>query len=245
MQHRSIPLAALAGTLAVSGSAFAQDRAYSDLKPFTAIHVSAGLNVEITNDDVFSVTAQASDSRALDHLQISSDNGVLTVTRDSNLIDFILEGGLVGAIFGNTQSATVFVSMPHLETVDASSGSDVQVGPFSSERLSASSSSGADLTLDGIEVGHLELSSSSGADLTATGTCDAVEASSSSGADLNGRGLSCTSGEVDASSGADLELNLSGSVSVSVSSGADVTIWGDPSVTNLDQSSGGNVRLRD
>lgn len=245
--HKSATTLALATGLAITtaATALAETRSFTDLAPFSAISASAGVTVEVTPADSQQVTAEADNSDVFDNLKIEVEDGTLVISREGNLLDFILEGGLVGALFGSNQNVTIRVTVPDLTGADVSSGADMSVTGFTVANLVASSSSGADLDLVDLTAGSLQLSSSSGADLNATGTCTTLDANSSSGADLDTAGLACDAGNLNASSGANLSARITGGVRVDVSSGADVTIFGDPQSTDLSQSSGGSIRLRD
>lgn len=244
--HKSIATYALAAGVALAaGPALAETREYADLGTFEAINASAGLSVVVTYAEDQQVTAEANEADAFERLKIEVEDGTLIITQDGNLLDFILDGGVVGALFRSNDNITVHVTTPDLKAADVSAGADMSVTGFTLGSLTASSSSGADLELVDLSAGSLQLSSSSGADLDATGTCTTLDASASSGADLDAANIECDAGNLNASSGASLSARITGGVSVDVSSGADVTIYGDPDSTDLNQSSGGSIRLRD
>jgi hypothetical protein len=108
-----------------------------------------------------------------------------------------------------------------------------------------SSSSGADLVATGVNGGAISLDASSGADLRVSGTCSSFEADASSGADIHAAALRCENGSVDVSSGADVRIYASGRLDVDASSGGGVVAYGNPSVGNIDLSSGGSLRRAD
>lgn len=244
--HKSVPTLALAaGATLAAGTAFAETREYADLGAFEAINASAGISVEILPADTRQVTAEAHSSDAFKHLKIEVEDGTLVITRDGNLLDFIFDGGLVGALFGSDDDLVVRVTTPDLTGADVSSGADMSVTGFTLESLVASASSGGDLELVDLTVDSLRLSSSSGADLRANGTCTTLDANASSGADIDLADLDCEAGNLNASSGAGLSARITGGVSVDVSSGANVTVYGNPQSTDLSQSSGGSIRMRD
>jgi len=105
-----------------------------------------------------------------------------------------------------------------------------------------SASSGADLVASGVNGGNLNLASSSGADLRVSGRCDSFNADASSGADIHASELRCVNGSVDVSSGADAHVFASGQLNVDASSGGGVVAHGQPSIGNVDLSSGGSLR---
>lgn len=105
-------------------------------------------------------------------------------------------------------------------------------------------SSGAKADASGIESDDLELTVSSGAVLKADGTCDFVKANSSSGASMSAKGLSCKEGDLGASSGSGMKISISDSVEASASSGAGISVYGEPRSKDINSSSGGRVRIK-
>jgi hypothetical protein len=120
---------------------------------------------------------------------------------------------------------------------------EIRVTMPSVEGLSASS--GADLIVTGVNGGDVVLDSSSGADLRVSGRCGTFSADASSGADIHAQELRCENGSADASSGADARVYASGRLDVDASSGGGVIAYGNPSIGNVDLSSGGSLRRAD
>ncbi len=120
------------------------------------------------------------------------------------------------------RQANIRVTMPRLEGLSAASG--------------------ADLVASGVSGGAIRLESSSGADLRVSGTCLNFSADASSGADIDAQNLRCESGNVDVSSGADVRVNATGRLDVDASSGGGVVVYGNPSIGDIELSSGGSLR---
>src|SRR5665647_2399682 len=89
------------------------------------------------------------------------------------------------------------------------------------------------------------LEGNSGADVKSAGRINAeslkIHASSSSDSDLNAAKLAAEKGEVSASSGSDLDVTATKEVKAHASSGADVTVYGNPAIRDTNRSSGGDV----
>ncbi len=227
----------VAGLTAVSTSPVWADEQSFDLSGFDQVDVSAGVEVEISGGDAFSVTATGS-GRALERLDIELDGDVLRVSqRARGLARF---SPILSWTSGN---AHVSVVLPQLTSVAASSGSDVTVTSTYSPAFSATSSSGASLDLFGLEGGNVTLDTSSGAGIEAGGTCAHLEVKASSGADIDARDLSCNSAEATASSGADIEITAV-KVVANASSGAQVEVFGASEI-DANESSGGEVEVGD
>lgn len=130
-----------------------------------------------------------------------------------------------GVSWGRSPRAEVTVTMPRVEGLSVSSG--------------------ADLNVTGVDAVNIVLDSSSGADLRVSGRCGSFTADVSSGADIHAQDLRCENGTVDASSGADARVFASGRLNVDASSGGGVLAYGNPSIGNVDLSSGGSLRRAD
>ncbi|MDJ0919556.1 MAG: head GIN domain-containing protein [Henriciella sp.] len=228
---RSI-LAVSISSFFVLGAAQAETRTY-DVESFTAIDVSAGLDVVFETGAAQSVQVE-SESGDFDDIKVLVNGDTLVLSRAKQ----------VNWSWGQRESYLVTVSAPVLSSIDASSGADVKGSGLTGSTVRIDTSSGADADITGIEADEVQLESSSGSDLTASGTCGKVIAESSSGSDIMARNLICTSGEADASSGSDITIHASDSVYADVSSGADVTVHGSPANTDVDKSSGGSVNIR-
>ena len=193
--------------VASAGSALAAPRDHSG---FTQVSASAGTDVEVTVGPGFSVDVSGPGA---DRVTTRVEGRTLVVGRRS------------GWSFGPTRRALVRVTMPRVEGLSASSGSDLNV----------SGVNGGDITLD----------SSSGADLRVSGRCATFVAEVSSGADIHAQELRCENGSVEASSGADARVFASGRLNVDASSGGGVVAYGNPGIGNIDLSSGGSLRRAD
>ncbi|NOX81704.1 MAG: DUF2807 domain-containing protein [Alphaproteobacteria bacterium] len=191
-------------------SANAETRAF-DFDGFSRVGASAGISVQITTGADYSVRAEGSDAGLAD-LKITNKDGALNIGRNKT------------KLFKRRSDISVYITMPALEGVRASSGSDIQA--------------------TGIDAGKFSVSVSSGADVSLAGQCDDISASVSSGSDLDGENLRCRNASVTASSGADASVFASEEVTANASSGGDIDIYGAPEIRNINKSSGGDVSIR-
>ena len=233
MKHVLFPAAL---SLCVAAAPTLADERVFDLAGFTEVSAGSGLDVEITQGDDFSVTAEGT-SRALKRLDIETRGDRLVIEQQSRGLERF--SPLMRA-FGD--EVVVRVTLPELTAVTASAGSDVTATGSATGAFTAEASSGADLELDGIDAARVTLSASSGAALEATGRCDALETQASSGADLDARDLPCDSADATASSGASIQLTAE-TVQAKASSGASVDVWGAETI-EAEESSGGDVDVK-
>jgi hypothetical protein len=228
---RSLTAASVA-VLLVAGAASAETRSY-DVGSFTAINVSAGLDVTFTTGGEQSVTVENRKGDFSD-IEVLVKNDTLVLKRAKKSWGWGKK----------RERYSVTVSAPAISDIEASSGSDVTGSGLSGDSIFIDVSSGADVSVESVTGGTVRLESSSGSDLTISGTCNEVRADSSSGSDINAGNLVCTNGRAEASSGSDITIHVTGRVSADVSSGADVNVRGGPTEVDTDKSSGGSVNIR-
>ncbi|WP_116126955.1 head GIN domain-containing protein [Lewinella sp. IMCC34183] len=201
-----------------------------DIDGFTGVKACCSMKVELA-EGPFSVRVEA----------------------ESNLQEFVktvvngrqLEIGYTDkANFRSTEPINVYVTLPKLEYLKASSSSTVYgTSDFHGDDLEVhvSSSALAELTFIGDEV---TTGASSSATLRLSGRADRIEADASSSGRIDAGKLESRDGRADVSSSADVVLNLSKSLRAKASSSGSVTYYGSPNDVHSDTSSSGSVRSR-
>ena len=208
---RVLLLALGAGAL-FAAPALAQDARSFDLPDFDRIDVSAGvvLVADVGGPQSIKVETVYGD---FSDFAIEVKNGELNLSRKWNRLSWR----------SKKSDYTVFVSMPALRALDASSGSHAKVSKINAARFNVDLSSGAHATLDG--------------------ACEDCEVELSSGAFLKARDLTCESAEIDVSSGGHGEITATRSVVADASSGGHVAVYGNPGRVDVDKSSGGRIKI--
>lgn len=220
-----------AGALLLPMAAGAATRGY-DVAAFDKVSVAAGVEVDITQGATRSVVADTSADN-FDDLRIVVKDGELHIGRPaSNWLRFWRQ-----------PNYTVRVVMPVLRSVDASSGSNVEVkGAFAGD-FAVSTSSGSRLEIARLKGGKVRARSSSGSTLEVAGSCQSLDADTSSGSNINADALTCESVTVEASSGSGAKVAATKGLTASASSGANVRVNGAPTVVKISNSSGGRVHV--
>lgn len=190
--------------LASAGLANAETR---NVSGFTRVSARAGTDVQVTVGSGYQVEVTGRDAARIT-TRVDGDTLIVEPVR--------------GWSWRGGRNANVLVTLPRVDALEASSGSD--------------------LVATGLNAGAVSLSSSSGADLRVSGTCASFEADASSGSDLHAQELRCENGSVDVSSGADARVYASGRLDVDASSGGGVVAFGNPGIGNVSLSSGGSLR---
>ena len=229
------PTALLATGLIAFASAVSAEEMTYEIDGFDRVVISSGLSAVVEGGKDFSIRAESSDKRTLRLLDIYRTGDTLYVRREQEW------SGLTW--FRARKEATVYVTLPVLEGVEANAGSDVYFSGNVSEDFLGEASSGADLVLDGVDAAKIELRSSSGADLRVSGKCGSLSAEASSGASIRAEELECMDVTAEASSGATARVYASETLKGEASSGGDVWVGGSPKVLHSNESSGGDVHL--
>lgn len=203
---------------------------------FNAIDVSAGVDLYLKMGTTEEVKVVADDD-VIDEIVTEVKNGTLHIyMKKQKLFNFFN--------FGSTSARKVYVTVATLKRIHASSGSDVRSeNTLQGDILEISSSSGADVALD-VVYKNVSLDASSGADIKISGKAKTVRASASSGSDINARNLEAVVVHASASSGADIAVHATDEIYANASSGGDVSYYGNPSVKDIEESSGGDVSKR-
>jgi hypothetical protein len=225
-----------AGVMVLAATASqAESRTY-DLDAFTAVDISSGINAEIAVGGAQTVRAESPYVEELDELIIEVRDGKLSARTDWSILDFFS--------FGERQ-ITLFITVPALDSAEASAGADIEVSGMSGDAVRLNASSGADIDAKAAAGKSFRIDVSSGADITIDGACGIAEVDASSGATLRAEDLECADVDVNASSGATARIFAGTSVKANASSGADIEVHGRPAKVEEEESSGGDVDIGD
>lgn len=173
------------------------------------------------------------------------------VEADENILPYLItevsSGELKISIKGNinnTNAMNVFVTVKNLEEVEAGSAARVKTEEkIETGHLKISAGSAASFKME-IKCDQLTIRSASGSSLAFSGSARSIETDSSSGSFLNTSDLQAENGEVEASSGASVKVRTDKEIRARASSGAHITVSGNPVTRNTDCSSGGSVSFR-
>lgn len=192
--------------LAFAAPAMADTRAHSG---FSSVHASGGVEVNVAVGPEYRVEVSGPDA-----------SEVITRVDDGRLV---VRTGL-WRFRRHAPDATVSVTMPGLDALDATGGGEIRA--------------------HGVDVAMLRLQASAGADLVVEGACGALTASASSGASIRAQELRCSSASVRVTSGAEASVFADGVLNVEAHSGGDVFAYGDPAIGEVSQSAGGAIHRR-
>lgn len=196
---------------------------------FYGIKSGSGINVEIKYGSSHTVDV-TTDRNVVDYLSISVKNGILHVGYQNNI---------------NVRNirTTVYVTMPELESLEASSGSDIRLmDNFTGSRLTVDASSAAGIA-GSVDYENIRVSASSGGSVKLNGKAATCKASASSGGSVNMSEMRSVKADVSASSGGSVGIYATESITGKASSGGHIRYAGNPRNMDIRTSSGGTVGM--
>lgn len=228
--RRAIGLTVSILLVAASAPLAAQEREVRDLSGFTAISAGGGIDLVIRQGDEFVVEVLASGGNASD-IVTEVDDGTLEIRRAGF-------GFNITSWFG---SHAVHVTLPRLEAVSASGGSDVTGdGPITADRLRISASGGSDVDLE-LMADELEIAASGGSDVDLAGTARSLRVETSGGSDLSGRNFEAREAELRSSGGSDISITVLDRIVARASGGSDIVYRGNPQAVDVDAGHGADI----
>lgn len=193
---------------------------------FTAISASRGLEVILEQSPDTKVTVEA-DENLQSHIKTEVVNGELRITSDANI--------------KNEKAKKVYVSLPKLDSFEASSGSSVSSkNVLKNNAMAFSSSSGSRIVIK-VEAETVSCESSSGSSIKISGKASRLDSNSSSGSSIDAKALAVKDAVAESSSGSSITLNTSQSLTAEASSGSSVNYIGTPNNLIKKLSSGGSI----
>lgn len=211
-----------------NGDLIMQER---DIDGFTQINTCCSFKVQLAENSNFGVRVEAeSNLQEFIETEVRGKTLHIKYTDDAN--------------FKSTQPITVYVALPKLEGVEASSSAKVTgTTPFRGDDLDLDVSSSANIKLEftGDEV---ELEASSSGRIEVMGSAKRVEADASSASSIDAESLEAEDGDADVSSAANISLYASRSLRADASSAGSIRYRGNPTDVVTDTSSAGSVKSK-
>jgi hypothetical protein len=220
---------------------FAQDVVVNDANAvlrtlsagFTAITVSDGIDLYITQGGTESVAVSASDDKYLERLKTEVENGTLKIYYDNKTM-----------VWNSNEKRKLkaYVSFKNLESLKASSGSEVKTKSLLTlDNLKMNFSSGAQFNGE-VDIKTLEVSENSGAGVNVTGKAENLKTDLNSGAIFKGYDLSVNYCDAKVTSGAEVRITVNKELAAKANSGGSIKYKGEGVVKDINVNSGGSVK---
>lgn len=199
---------------------------------FTAVEVSSGINLYITQGDAEAIAVSATEQKYQDRIKTEVVNGVLKIYYDNKGVTWK----------PGDRKLKAYVSCKTLQSLNISAGSvTIVIGNIQAENFKLDVGSGSDFT-GALQVKTLVTNVNSGASVKISGKADKLIIDVSSGADFKGYDLVVDFCEAKASSGAEIHVTINKELSARASSGADIKYKGTGLIRDIKTSGGGSVK---
>lgn len=200
---------------------------------FTAIKVSDGIDLLLTQGNEESIAVSASDQKYMERFKTEIEGGTLKIYYDNKSM-----------IWNHNEKRKLkaYVSFKALNQLDASSGASVTpAGTLQLAEIKMTFSSGAVFTGQ-VDVVKMDVDQSSGAEINISGKAHNLKVEVSSGGIFKGFDLVVDYCDAKASSGAGVRISVNKELNAKVSSGGGVRYKGEAVIKNIDVHSGGVVK---
>lgn len=216
---------------AVINDANAQKRTLN--AAFTAISVSDGVDLFLTQGNEESIAVSASDTKYLERYKTLVENGVLKIYYDNKGIAWI---------GSDKRKLKAYVSFKILETLNASGGAEVVLkSVLNLDNIECSFTSGS--TFNGeVNIRNLTISQNSGSEIEINGKADNLKIEVSSGAILKGYDLIVDYCDAKATSGGSVRINVNKELNAKANSGGGIRYKGNGVIKDVNVNSGGVVK---
>lgn len=212
----------------ISNAINAQEKENRTIEDFSAIEVSSGINLYITQGDEINLLVECEKSE-MHKIITEVKNGTLHVYNKNSYK------------WGMNKAPKVHLTFKSLSSITCSGGADVySQNTIKEKNLIVTTNGGADAYLDIISE-ELSLKTSGGSDIKIKGTTQNLKASASGGSDIHASDLKAQTVIVSTSGGADASVWATESITAKASGGGDVDYRGNPKIKNITESGGGDI----
>jgi hypothetical protein len=194
---------------------------------FKSVEVNNALELIIEQTDKTEITVEADDNLQKE-ITTKVENGVLIISCKSGN-------------FLNVASKKVFVKMPIIEGLEASSAAIItSKNTLKGENITIASSSAASINVKA-EYESIQIESNSGSNQTISGKAIALETAASSGSIIDATKLLANDVVADVSSGGNIQVQPLVSLKAEASSGGNINYEGKPKKVQKEENSGGSI----
>ncbi len=212
------------GSVTGNGNVIKEERTITE--NFIAVKASNGLEVILVESNNQIVTIDA-DENLLEHIETYVSHGTLYIKTNKNI--------------RRSSSKKIVVSYTSIEQIQSSSGAQIKgYSVIVSNNLSLKSSSGSHLEINAL-VKNLTAQASSGSEIKLSGQALKVDAKASSGSNIMANDLQAIHSIAKASSGSSIHIYVERTLDAKASSGAVIKYQGNPEQVIQNKSSSGSV----
>jgi len=200
-------------------------------KDFTAVEVSSGMHLTVTQSDSYSIEVIAD----------QEDFKYLKVEKDGNALKFYFERNFFSFNWGRHHKVEVNIKMPALTGADLSGGSTGNITMnVPSKKFSAELSGGSQIKGD-LKCANIQLELSGGSVVELSGDGKNLKVDGSGGSIFNLKNFAVGDVDADLSGGSQVTVTMNGTLNTEQSGGSHITYYGNASLGDTDFSGGSGV----
>lgn len=200
---------------------------------FTAITVSDGVDLYLSQSDEESIAVSASDEKYMERFKTEVEEGNLKIYFDNKGLNWI---------GSEKRKLKAYVSFKTLQKLNVSSGAAVSMKSILTvNKLEGSFTSGSQFTGQ-VNITQLSISQNSGSSVQMSGKTGELQVDVSSGAVFKGYDLTVDFCEAKATSGGGVRINVNKELNAKANSGGGIHYKGTAVIKDLNVSSGGTVK---
>ena len=229
-----LALTAAAVLAGLSASSALADSKTITVDTFTGVEITSGIRANIAVGGPLSVVAESNNAADLNDLRFEVRNGVFHAWYDWNIF---------GAFDFSGRDITLTITVPTLESVEATSGSTVEAMGLAAGDLVLKSTSGSTLRAAGITATAYKVEVTTGSSMSISGTCESLDAEVTTGASLTAKDVACADVWAEVTTGASATVTANGTIGGEVTTGGSLTVYGGPEVKHLETTTGGSTNF--
>ena len=200
---------------------------------FTAITVSDGIELYLTEGNEAPILVSAAEQKYLDRFKTEVDHGVLKLYFDYKGINWAMN---------INRKLKAYVSYKTLDKLNASGGATVEaVNTITVPSLAMSFTSGSHFK-GKVDIKDLSVDQNSGSGIAISGKADKIKVEGSSGSIFKGYDLAVDYCDAKSTSGAGVHITINKELTAKANSGGGIRYKGEAMIKDVNVSSGGVVK---
>ncbi|HEX8332145.1 MAG TPA: head GIN domain-containing protein [Segetibacter sp.] len=202
---------------------------------FTGIEVSGTISLYLSQGNETGVAVSAGDAKYNSKIKTEVKNGVLQISVDA---------GMWNGFSWTNKKLKAYVSVVDLNRLEISGASYATISGNLQTNALKVDISGASEVKGSIQVNNLNLDISGASVTRLTGTSKTLHIDASGACRVNGFDLKADNAKVDASGASHITLSVNKELSANASGGSSIQYRGEPTVTNLNSSTGASIKRK-
>ena len=219
-------------------SAFSQETVINDknavtrdVQAFTAIHVSGGIDLFLSQGNTEALAVSASEDKFRNKIKTEVVNGTLRIYYENDKMSFSTANKKLKA----------YVSFKNLNALEATGASDVKISGVIQANILKIHLSGASDLEGSVKVNDLTISTSGASDVKLTGTVVSINIEASGASDVKAYGLITDECTARATGASDIQLTVNKQLSAHASGASSVNYKGEGVIKEVHTSGASSV----